>query len=338
MDPLTKGGTIVPPFTEGKEKKMSGAFRFGIMGAGNIAVQFCDAVRHVQGAQVAAVACKDPARAAAFVEKNGIQETCSYEALVRRSDIDAVYIATTHNFHYENLKLCLSHGKHVLCEKSMVESSARAREICALAEKNRLFLMEALWSRFLPHINRAKAWIEEGKIGTPQMGYMDIGFRAAPDMENRINNPSLGGGAALDLSVYPISIMSYLLGDRIDAFQAMASHLDNGVDKVNNIAMRIGGCIVNAQAITTAKLPEAAYIYGTEGYIKIPEAHRSDECTLFREGEAPLTFKAPYENGFVGEIEETIRCVRAGKLESSVMPHASTIRCAEIFDQIFDRG
>ena len=305
------------------------------MGPGGIAGHFCDAVKLIPGAQVAAVASKDPARAAAFARKNGIAETCSYEELVNRNDIDAVYIATTHNFHYENLKLCLSHGKHVLCEKSMVESSARAREVCALAKEKGLFLMEAVWSRFLPHINQAKAWIAEGKIGVPQMGYMDIGFRAAPDMENRINNPALGGGAALDLAVYPISIMSYLLGDRIDAFQAMASHLENGVDKVDNIAMRIGGCIVNAQAITSANVPEAAYICGTEGYIRIPEAHRSDECTLFREGEAPQTFKMPFENGGVGEMEETIRCIRAGKLESTVMPHASTIRCAEIFDQIF---
>ena len=235
--------------------------RLAIIGTIKITRRFLDAVQKTELLQLTGVYSRTMEKAVEFgTEYGAVKFYDRLEALASDPEIDAVYIATTHNFHYENLKLCLSHGKHVLCEKSMVESSARAREICALAEKNKLFLMEALWSRFLPHINQAKAWIEGGKIGTPQMGYMDIGFRAAPDMENRINNPFLGGGAALDLSVYPISIMSYLLGDRIDAFQAMASHLDNGVDKVNNIAMRIGGCIVNAQAITTAKLPEAAYI------------------------------------------------------------------------------
>ena len=141
-------------------------FRFGILGAGGIAHKFCNAVGKVDDACVAAVASKDQKRAWRFAKRHGIEDFYSdYEHLLAREDIDAIYIATTHNFHYENIIACLEHNKPVLCEKSMVPTAAQAQEIFSLAKEKKLFVMEAMWSRFLPHINQARQWIKEGLIG-----------------------------------------------------------------------------------------------------------------------------------------------------------------------------
>ena len=132
-------------------------FRFGILGAGGIAHKFCNAVGKVDDACVAAVASKDQKRAWRFAKRHGIEDFYSdYEHLLAREDIDAIYIATTHNFHYENIIACLKHNKPVLCEKSMVPTAAQAQEIFSLAKEKKLFVMEAMWSRFLPHINQAR--------------------------------------------------------------------------------------------------------------------------------------------------------------------------------------
>ena len=135
--------------------------RFGIMGAGGIAGHFVRAMAHIKTAEVVAVASKSIERAENFAKQNGLASFCTYDELLARDDIDAVYVATTHNFHYENIKACLEKGKHVLCEKAMVLNEDDARELFALAESKGLFLMEAMWTRFLPSMQKAKKWITD---------------------------------------------------------------------------------------------------------------------------------------------------------------------------------
>lgn len=313
-------------------------FQFGILGAGSIAHKFCDAVGKVDGACVAAVASKEQKRAWRFAKRHQIEDFYdNYEQLLVREDLDAIYIATTHNFHYENIMRCLEHDKPVLCEKSMVPTAAQAQEIFGLAREKNLFVMEAMWSRFLPHINQARQWIKEGRIGSLETAGCTIGFSASRDPSHRINDPALGGGAAYDIGVYAIELMTYLIDEPILEVHSMLARSETGVDKTDHITLRFPSCIASLQATTAATVREELCIYGSEGFIRIPRAHCSHSCTLYNKRGIPVKrFHKNYGNGFVFEVRDTMRCIRAGKFESETVPHSATLQCAEVFDRCFD--
>lgn len=313
-------------------------FQFGILGAGSIAHKFCDAVGKVDGACVAAVASKEQKRAWRFAKRHQIEDFYdNYEQLLAREDLDAVYIATTHNFHYENIMRCLEHNKPVLCEKSMVPTAAQAQEIFGLAREKNLFVMEAMWSRFLPHINQARQWIKEGRIGSLETAGCTIGFSASRDPSHRINDPALGGGAAYDIGVYAIELMTYLIDEPILEVHSMLARSETGVDKTDHITLRFPSCIASLQATTAATVREELCIYGSEGFIRIPRAHCSHSCTLYNKQGIPVRrFHKNYGNGFVFEVRDTMRCIRAGKFESETVPHSATLQCAEVFDRCFE--
>lgn len=313
-------------------------FQFGILGAGSIAHKFCDAVGKVDGACVAAVASKEQKRAWRFAKRHQIEDFYdNYEQLLAREDLDAVYIATTHNFHYENIMRCLEHNKPVLCEKSMVPTAAQAQEIFGLAREKNLFVMEAMWSRFLPHINQARQWIKEGRIGSLETAGCTIGFSASRDPSHRINDAALGGGAAYDIGVYAIELMTYLIDEPILEVHSMLARSETGVDKTDHITLRFPSCIASLQATTAATVREELCIYGSEGFIRIPRAHCSHSCTLYNKQGIPVRrFHKNYGNGFVFEVRDTMRCIRAGKFESETVPHSATLQCAEVFDRCFE--
>lgn len=310
-------------------------FRFGVMGAGRIARKFCDAVRQVDGAEVAAIASKDGERARAFAERSGVPSWHGdYAQMLARPDIDAVYVATTHNFHFDNIMQCLSYGKPVLCEKCMVLTKRQAEEVFACARKKHLFVMEAMWSRFLPAVQKARQWVAEGRIGRVTMASACQGWVAPEDAADRMYNPALAGGALYDMGVYCIEVISYLLGGEISKAGFSAVYAATGVDQSDCIVLQIGGCLASLQISIAAKTEECAFLYGTQGYVKIPFFHRAESCFLYgTDGSLTEKFEFPFENGFVYEAEEVMRCVRGGKTESAVMPAADTIRCAELFDQ-----
>lgn len=310
-------------------------FQFGILGAGGIAHKFCGAVGQIEGARVAAVASKDQRRAWHFAQRHKIEDFYdSYEQLLSRDDLDAIYIATTHNFHYENIMRCLAHNKPVLCEKSMVPTAAQANEIFSLAKEKNLFVMEAMWSRFLPHINQARQWLREGRIGSLETAACSIGFCASKDPAHRINDPALGGGALYDIGVYAIELMTYLIDEPVLDVQAMLTRSETGVDKTDHILLRFPSCTAALHATTASAIREALCLYGSEGYIRIPRAHCSHSCTLYSKKGIPVKrFCQSYGNGFTFEVRETIRCIQSGRLESEVVPHGATLQCAEIFDR-----
>lgn len=228
-------------------------------------------------------------RAWRFAKRHGIEDFYSdYEHLLAREDIDAIYIATTHNFHYENIIACLEHNKPVLCEKSMVPTAAQAQEIFSLAKEKKLFVMEAMWSRFLPHINQARQWIKEGRIGNLEAATCTIGFSASRDPAHRINNPELGGGAAYDIGVYAIELTTYLIDEPVIDVQSMLTRSETGVDKTDSILLRFPSCTANLQATTAATVREELCIYGSEGFIRIPRAHCSHSCTLYNSKGLPV--------------------------------------------------
>ncbi len=310
---------------------------FGIIGAGAIANKFCDAVKLVEGAEVTAVASSREERAQAFAEKNGIPAYFgSYEKMLQTAEVDAVYIATTHNFHFENIKLCFAYGKHVLCEKAMVLTAADAREVFRLSEEKGLFCMEAMWSNFLPPIRKAREWIMSGAIGELQSISAVIGFRGNGDPEGRLLNPKLAGGAMYDIGVYPIEIVSYLVGEPIRACMGVwRAHPVTGVDERASFLLRYDSCDAAIQCLLTSSAKEYTIINGSEGVIEIPFAsggwlvNRYDTHRKLAE-----TFEDRFVNGFTFEVEEVVRCIRANQITSPTMPPASTIQCAEVFDRI----
>ena len=309
-------------------------FRFGIIGAGKIAHEFCDAVR-LAGFEVAAVSSKSPERAAAFAREENIPASFGdYAAMLDQTELDAVYIATTHNFHYENIMLCLSRKMPILCEKPMVCTKAEAEAVFAEAEKQGVFVMEAMWSRFLPQIRRAREWVKEGRIGQVELAHSVVAFRAEYDPESRLFNPELAGGAMWDVGVYAMELLTYLLGENPAEVQTMVSRAGSGADKSGAALMRFSNCLASAQTSVMTCTNEGITLGGTEGYIWLPHANTGSEAFLYnRQKELAEHFKEEYPNGFVWEVEETARCVREGLLQSPVVPWEDTVWCAGVFDQ-----
>ncbi len=311
--------------------------RFGIIGAGNIANRFCDAVKLTEYAQVCAAASKSMERAQAFAERNGIEKFYdSYEEMLKTADIDAVYIATTHNFHMDNIRLCFEYGKHVLCEKAMVLTAEDAREVFRLAKEKNLFCMEAMWSNFLPQTKKAKEWITSGAIGEIQAVSAVIGFNGGGNPESRLYNPDLAGGAMYDIGVYPAEIVSYLVGEPIeDCVGVWRPHPVTGVDERATFIVRYPSCDAAIQCLLTSNVREYMIFNGTKGCIELPWSSSGYTAKRY-DGRRQLaeTFEERFENGFIYEIEEVVRCINEGRITSDIMPPEATIQCAELYDKI----
>ncbi len=308
---------------------------FGILGAGNIAHSFCGAANKTEDACVLAVASKELDRARAWAEQEAVPRAYgSYEEMLKDPDIEAVYIATTGNFHYGNIKQCLQAGKHVICEKAMVATEEEAREAFRLADEKNLFLMEAMWSRFLPKTQKVREWVREGRIGRVKLIQGTIGFQAPKDPQGRLYNPDLGGGVLYDLGVYLIDLLPYFVDQRIVDTQAWIQRAGTGIDETVNLNLKLEDCWANGQMSLAAKLPEDAYIYGETGYIRIPKIHWGTEALLYDQEERLVEhFNRPEEFGFVYELAEAVRCIRSGAMESNIASREMTLVSSRIYDK-----
>ena len=312
-------------------------FRFAIMGAGHIARKFCDAAALVDGCAVCAASSKSMDRARALAGEKDIPAAYdSYEEMLRREKPDCVYIAATCDAHFDLAMLCARHGVPVLCEKAMFTTAAEADAFFALAKAKGVFAMEALWSRFLPAVNQARRWVAEGRIGSVALAEMNIGFVAPPDPENRYFSPRLGGGAANDLTVYGLQILTWVLNRTVTRVQAEATAAATGVDATSIALLSLEGLPAAVKSSLTAPVNEGLIVYGSQGKILVPHAHHGSEAFLLAAdgGETAHFTDDVTRNGFTYEIEEVMRCVRGGMLESPVVPWASTRACAAAFDVI----
>lgn len=283
---------------------------------------------------VVAVAGKSTERAKVFAKENGVESFYGgYEEMLRRDDIDAVYIATTMNYHYENILECLKWNKHVLCEKSMVLNYKQAQEVFDLAKQKNLFLMECMWVRFLPKTQKVKQWIDEGRIGKLKLAQGNLGFNAPFDLNSRMYSPALGGGAMYDLGVYLIEVLSYFAKDEFSVIQSTVLRAETGVDETVNLNLRYGDYLINAQCSIATKLPEDGYLYGEDGYIEFKYLHLGNTVRLYgKNRELVEEFDQGDINGFIYQVEEAVRCIESGKIESDVASHWMTLECCKIFD------
>ena len=309
---------------------------WGILGPGSISKKFAQGLQVVSDAKITAVGSRDKTRADDFAREFDVPHAyASYEALVMDPDVDVIYIGTPHNFHKEHTLLCLNHGKHVLCEKPFAINASEAEEMIALARQKGLFLMEAMWSRYLPALVKTRALIAEGAIGDIRLIQSDFGFRAEVNPNGRLFNLALGGGALLDVGIYPLSLAHMLLGTPTQ-ITSMASIGTTGVDEQTSFILGFdqGKLAVLSTAIRTST-PQEAYIIGTSGWIKIHSPWWvSEAITLRANGQEQIISCPKTGNGYNYEAEEVGYCLRAGKLESDLMPLDESLSLMKVLDEI----
>ncbi len=311
-------------------------YHFGIIGAGNIAHKFIEAVRMTKNADVTAVASKSLERARDWAEKEGLSRYYdSYETLLADPDIDIIYIATLSNAHYDNIKACLEAGKHVICEKPMTQTAFQVQEVITLAREKQLFLMEGMWSRFLPKSLRVRRWIQEGRIGELHLMQANIGWKADKTYNKRLFYPELGGGSLYDIGIYPMELLPYYADQKITQMQFLKKDYSTGVDDIVSLNLQLERCIANIQCSFTTKMPEDAYLYGSDGYIHIPKIHFGNRARLYDlEDRLVEDFHEGLDNGFYYEVCEVISCIEKGQTESSICPLNMTYDNAKLFDHV----
>ena len=309
-------------------------FRIGIIGAAKIAHKFVKSAARVQDAGIVAVASKSAERAAAFAAEENIPASYgSYEEMLERESPDAVYIATTMNFHYENRMLALKHRIPVLCEKALTDTAQNAREMFRYAEEQQTFLMEGIWTLFTPKTQKVREWILQGRIGKANLIQANIGFSAEKDPKNRYFSHELGGGAMLDLGAYMIAVPPYMVNQKIVDYSGWTVRGFNGIDEKIFLNMHLENAVYNAIGSLGSALPESAVIAGDRGYIRLPRFHIGHQAFLYdAQGNLVEEFNDTESVGFEYEIEEMIRCVRAGKKRSDIASPELSVLCAEISD------
>ncbi|MEO6732536.1 MAG: Gfo/Idh/MocA family oxidoreductase [Ferruginibacter sp.] len=312
-------------------------YRWGILGAGRIADKFCRALHFTEGSEVYAVASRDINNAKKYAEK--YSATCfynGYEELVKDANVDIIYIATPHVFHYEQTMLCLQNNKAVLCEKPMALSYKQSAEMIALATKNKLFLMEGMWTACMPFIEKIQALINDDKIGVPQYVTADFGFAAPADPDGRLFNKALGGGSIADVGIYPLFLTTLILGEP-SGIKTVARLTDTGVDEYANVILQYsGGRTAHILSSIKINTPIEALIIGTKGHIKIHNPwFKATEFSLHLNDGTKENFSMPHAcNGFEHEVKEVMYCLDNGLLESKKIPHQLTLSVSKIMDEL----
>ena len=317
---------------------MTDALRWGILATGGIAHQFAgDLVKN--GFTVQAVGSRSQAGADAFAAEFGIPTAHpSYEALVADPEVDIIYVATPHPFHEAHAALALEAGKHVLVEKPLTVNAGQARLLVALAESKNLLLLEAMWTRFLPHMGRIREIIAAGTLGDVRSLIADHTQSLPDDPDHRINSLALGGGALLDLGIYPVSFASALFG-RPETIHASATFKDTGADaQIATIFRYPGGQIASLLSASDAKGPNTASILGTEGRIDIDAVWYSP--TSFRVVNSANELIESYETpeitgrGMHFQALEAQRLVAAGLITSELLTVTESVQIMETLDEI----
>jgi predicted dehydrogenase len=315
---------------------MKEKINWGILATGSIAAAMAKGLARVPDANLAAVGSRTKEAADRFGRRFNIPKRYgSYENLARDPEIDVVYVSTPHNLHFENCLMLIGEGKAVLCEKPFTINAAQAAEVISLAREKKSFIMEAMWTRFLPAIVRVREILTKGLLGEIRMLFASFGFKAEFDPQHRLFNPSLGGGALLDVGVYPVSFASMVLGQpsRILSQCLLGK---TGVDEQSTVLLRygLGQMAVLAAAVRT-EIPQDAYIIGTEGRLRVHSPWWQSQKLSLKFGKREKVLKYPFKgNGFSFEAEEVMACLREGRLESDIMPLDESLAIMETMDQI----
>jgi predicted dehydrogenase len=312
--------------------------RWGILGCGKIATKFASDLRLVKEAELFAVASTDDLRGKEFAGLYGATHVFnSYEALAA-SNVDVIYIATPHGLHYDHTMLCLSHFKAVLCEKAFALNSWQATKMVELARKNNVFVMEAFWTKFLPQYKKVIEIINSGRIGEIRWLQADFGFKASTPTPQRLWDPLLGGGALLDIGIYPVFLAQSILGKPIK-IEASIVPYQSGVDEQCCMTLIYnGGVIASLSGSFAVDTPVQAVIAGTEGRIEIHNRfHNATSRVYIVNGKDEMEEQQVYREdgyGYQFEAQHVTECLLNGLTESPVMTHADTLELMQTLDAI----
>lgn len=321
---------------------MSRTFRWGIIGPGKIARKFADDLRLLPHAQLHAVASTSLERAQAFAaEYDAPHAYGRQEDIAGCPGLDVVYIATPHTLHAANAIFCLENGLPVLCEKPMSTGLAEVRRMVETARRQQVFLMEALWTRFIPAVQHALDLIDGGAIGKVHTVKADFGFRTPFDAHSRLFDPALGGGALYDIGIYPALLAQLIFGKPASAdISAAANFAPTGVDETCMFTLRYPENRLALGHVTlAANLPTEGWIYGTEGAIHLhTRFHHPQRLTVLRyEGreERNEEIEMPYAGwGYAPEAAHVMECLAAGRKESALLPLDFSLGLAETLEQV----
>jgi predicted dehydrogenase len=324
-------------------------FAWAVVGPGGVARKFADTVGGLADASLHQVYGRDAVRTDAFVaacrDRNGVPLRAAHSLVAILEDplIEGIYVATPHAQHYEFVRRCLEAGKPVLCEKPLVPNLAQGTSLVELASRKNVFLMEALWTRFLPIYETVAAWLRSDAIGPVRAIQCSFCFRAPFDPASRHYNPALAGGALLDLGVYCIAMTRWVIQQATgscpepSSIDSIGTLADTGVDqRVSAMLAFPGGLSSQFVCGLDGSAPNSMTILGERGCITLPSGFwGATEARLERPGELALHEQSPFRiSGFEYEIEEAQHCIRAGLVESPHMTHADSLAALRWMDEI----
>jgi predicted dehydrogenase len=314
--------------------------KWGILGTGSIAQVFTEDLLRLPGHEVLAVGSRTPDSAKAFAGRYGVTRAYgSYADLAADGEVNVVYVATPHPGHHPNASLCLEAGRAVLVEKPFTVTAAESEQLVALARTRGLFAMEAMWTRFNPLIRRLGTLVADGAIGEVTAVYAGFAERFPYDPAHRLWSTDTAGGALLDLGIYPVSFAWMLLGAP-ETVQATAAAAPNGVDANTGILLGYPtGAVGLLHCGLLARSPQTATVIGTTGRVEVASPFfRPPAMTLHRDGAEPETFTLEVEgHGYTYQAQEVARCLRAGELESPLMPLDESVAILGTLDTIAAR-
>ena len=315
---------------------MFGRLKVAIMGTGKIAGVMAGTLKEMKGVSCYAVGSRTQEKADQFAQSYGFKKAYgSYEELVTDPKVDLVYVATPHSEHYDNCMLALSAGKHVICEKAFMLNEKQAKEIFDYAEEKKLLCTEAIWTRYMPIRTRLMEVLASNVIGEPTMLTANLSYNIA--YKDRINQPSLGGGALLDLGIYPLNFASMVFGNDISDIASICTYNNLGMDMQDSITLRYADgkmAVINATAIANGD--RSGVIYGTKGYIVVDNINNPEGISVYDAEYKKLAYyKRPRQKtGYEYEIESCARAISEGWLECPEMPHSESLKMMNIMDFI----
>jgi predicted dehydrogenase len=311
-------------------------YRWGIIGPGRIAAKFASAINYTEGSEVYAVASRDKERAEDFARTHHAKISYNtYEELVKDPEVDIIYIATPNAFHCEQAILCLEHNKPVLCEKPMALDRMEVTRMINTAKEHDCFLMEGMWSRFMPAVNKVLE-IKEEAIGQLQYVRADFGIQAPFDPQNRLYNIKLGGGSLLDVGIYPLFLTVLLFGEP-QTIQAVGKLAVTGADEYCHILFQYpGGETASIFSSITTRTSLTAELAGTKGRIMMHNPwYRTNNITVEKINEEAEQLSFPHEhNGFEYQVRHVMDCLDKRLKESPLMPLDFTLTMSRIMDKV----
>ncbi|MBS1653444.1 MAG: Gfo/Idh/MocA family oxidoreductase [Bacteroidetes bacterium] len=319
---------------------MNKKIKWGILGGGRIARKFAADLQLVNEAELVAMASRDAEKVSFFANEFKVKNLYhSYEELVRDPEVDVIYIATPHAMHHEHALLCIENNKAVLCEKAFAINTRQAKEMIEAARARNVFLMEALWSKFLPHYNKVQQLLKENLLGDLKSMLVNFGFIPAAPAPARLFDPALGGGTLLDIGIYNVFMVLSVLG-KPDSIEASATLTDKNIDEQCAVLFKYkNGTMAQLFSSFTSNLPTEAEINGDKGRIRLTTRFYEPSATIeYYPGYPDSKTIIPVEKenglGYQYEARHVCECLQRGLTESPVMTHADTLLLMETLDAI----